>query len=313
MKLWLAQVVLQLFLALGLSPFVSGFIRKLKAVLQNRRGPSLWQPYHDLFKWVRKGTVVSQQASWLFRATPYVSFLTALMVSLMVPMVTAVVPLSYFGGVLAVVYLLALARFFVALAALDTASAFGGMGSSREMTVSALAEPAMMLSIFTVALTAGSTNLSFMVQAALQHQERFLSPSHILALAAMFIVLIAETGRLPVDNPATHLELTMIHEAMILEYSGHYLALVEWGTALKQLVLMSLLVNIFFPVGIGGALTARTVTVGLTAYVVKLLLLACVVALVETSNAKLRLFRVPELLSIGFILAALALASSFIF
>ena len=133
MKLWLAQVVLQLFLALGLSPFVSGFIRKLKAVLQNRRGPSLWQPYHDLFKWVRKGTVVSQQASWLFRATPYVSFLTALMVSLMVPMVTAVVPLSYFGGVLAVVYLLALARFFVALAALDTASAFGGMGSSREM------------------------------------------------------------------------------------------------------------------------------------------------------------------------------------
>ena len=200
MKLWLAQVVLQLFLALGLSPFVSGFIRKLKAVLQNRRGPSLWQPYHDLFKWVRKGTVVSQQASWLFRATPYVSFLTALMVSLMVPMVTAVVPLSYFGGVLAVVYLLALARFFVALAALDTASAFGGMGSSREMTVSALAEPAMMLSIFTVALTAGSTNLSFMVQAALQHQERFLSPSHILALAAMFIVLIAETGRLPVEQ-----------------------------------------------------------------------------------------------------------------
>src|SRR5437773_6292469 len=275
MKLWLAQVVLQLFLALGLSPFVSGFIRKLKAVLQNRRGPSLWQPYHDLFKWVRKGTVVSQQASWLFRATPYVSFLTALMVSLMVPMVTAVVPLSYFGGVLAVVYLLALARFFVALAALDTASAFGGMGSSREMTVSALAEPAMMLSVFTVALTAGSTNLSFMVQAALQHQERFLSPSHILALAAMFIVLIAETGRLPVDNPATHLELTMIHEAMILEYSGHYLALIEWGAALKQLVLITLLINTFFPFGLSPDWNVPGIAIGLGFYLMKLLIICC--------------------------------------
>jgi len=313
MKSWLLQAALQMVLALLLSPLVSGFIRKLKANLQNRRGPGLLQPYHDLFKLIRKGTVVSEHASWLFRVTPYIAFLAALMVSLMIPMVTALVPLSFFGGVLAVVYLLALGRFFVALAALDTASAFGGMGSSREMTISAIAEPAMMLSIFTVAITAGSTNLGWMVQAALQHQERFLSPSHILAFVAMFIVLIAETGRLPVDNPATHLELTMIHEAMILEYSGHYLALIEWGAALKQLVLMTLLVNIFFPIGVGARFSLASVVVGLAAYLGKLFLLASVVALVETSNAKLRLFRVPDFLAVGFILAALALASTFIF
>ena len=306
-------ILLQMVLALALAPLVNGFIRKCKALLQNRRGPGLLQPYHDLFKLLRKGTVVSRHASWIFRVTPYISFLTALMVALMIPMITTVVPLSLFGGVIAVIYLLALGRFFVALAALDTASAFGGMGSSREMTVAAIAEPAMMLSIFSVAITAGSTNLSQVVQSTLQHQELFLSPAHILAFAAMFIVLIAETGRIPVDNPATHLELTMIHEAMILEYSGHYLALIEWGVALKQLVLMTLLVNIFFPVGVGGTFTAASLATGLAAFLAKLLLLALAVVLVETSNAKLRLFRVPELLSVAFILALLALASPFIF
>ena len=309
----LFQVLLQLVLALLLAPFLNGLIRKCKALLQNRRGPGLWQPYHDLFKLLRKGTVVSEHASWIFRVTPYISFLTALMVSLMIPMITTAVPLSLFGGVIAVIYLLALGRFFLALAALDTASAFGGMGSSREMTVAAIAEPAMMLSIFSVAITAGSTNLSQVVQSTLQHQEQFLSPAHILAFAAMFIVLIAETGRIPVDNPATHLELTMIHEAMILEYSGHYLALIEWGVALKQLVLMTLLVNIFFPVGVGSIFTAASLAKGLIAFLAKLLLLALAVVLVETSNAKLRLFRVPELLSVAFILALLALASPFIF
>ena len=171
----------------------------------------------------------------------------------------------------------------------------------------------MMLSIFSVAITAGSTNLSQVVQATLQHQEQFLNPGHILAFAAMFIVLIAETGRIPVDNPATHLELTMIHEAMLLEYSGHYLALIEWAVALKQLVLMTLLVNIFFPVGVGSGFTAASLATGLIAFLAKLLLLALAVVLVETSNAKLRLFRVPELLSVAFILALLALASPFIF
>jgi formate hydrogenlyase subunit 4 len=309
----LVQVLLQMALALVLAPLVSGFIRKCKALLQNRRGPGLLQPYFDLFKLLRKGTVVSQHASWIFRVTPYVSFLTALMVALMIPMITTAVPLSLFGGVIAVIYLLALGRFFVALAALDTASAFGGMGSSREMTVAAIAEPAMMLSIFSVAITAGSTNLSQVVQSTLQHQEQFLSPAHILAFAAMFIVLIAETGRIPVDNPATHLELTMIHEAMVLEYSGRYLALIEWAASIKQLVLMALLANLFFPLGLATEVTATTVALGLIWLVVKLLVLAGAVVLVEFTNAKLRLFRVPDLLSTAFILATLALVSTFLF
>ena len=171
----------------------------------------------------------------------------------------------------------------------------------------------MMLAIFTVALGANSTNLSEMAKVAVGQSWRFLSPSQMLAFAALFIVLIAETGRIPVDNPATHLELTMIHEAMLLEYSGPYLALIEWGASIKQLVLMTLLVNTFFPFGLSSDWTAQTVGVGLLFYLAKLLLLACLIVLVETSNAKLRLFRVPELLMVAFILGALALISTFLF
>ena len=168
----------------------------------------------------------------------------------MVPMVAADTPLGLFGGVLAVVYLLGLGRFFLALGGLDTGSSFGGLGSSREMTISALAEPTLMLAVFTVAIGAGSTSLAEIASAAIGQQWRFLAPSQMLAFAALFLVLIAETGRIPVDNPATHLELTMIHEAMILEYSGPYLALIEWGASIKQLLLMTLLINVFWPFGL---------------------------------------------------------------
>jgi formate hydrogenlyase subunit 4 len=209
--------------------------------------------------------------------------------------------------------LLALGRFFLALGGLDPASAFGGMGSSREMTLAAIAEPALMLAVFTVAITAGSTNLSEMLHAAQGPTWKLLNPAHVLAFAALFIVLLAETGRIPVDNPATHLELTMIHEAMILEYSGRYLALIEWSASIKQLVLMGLLANIFFPVGIATQLTVPAVSLSAVWFAAKLLALAAAVVLVETTNAKLRLFRVPDLLSAAFILAALALLSTFLF
>ena len=214
---------------------------------------------------------------------------------------------------LALVGLLALGRFFLALGGLDPASAFGGMGSSREMTIAAIAEPAMMLAIFTLAIAAGSTNLSQIVMASQEPGWKFLDPSHALAFTAMFIVLLAETGRLPVDNPATHLELTMIHEAMLLEYSGRYLALIEWGASIKQLVLMALLANIFFPIGLAAETTPLIFALGLLWLTAKLLVLAGAVVLVETCNAKLRLFRVPDLLSAAFILAMLALVSSFLF
>jgi formate hydrogenlyase subunit 4 len=189
----------------------------------------------------------------------------------------------------------------------------GAVGGGREMTISAIAEPAMMLAIFTVALGANSTNLSEMAKIAVTQSWRFLAPSQMLAFAALLVVLIAETGRIPVDNPATHLELTMIHEAMVLEYSGPYLALIEWGASIKQLVLMTLLVNTFFPFGLSSDWTVRSVGVGLVFYLAKLLLLACIIVLVETTNAKLRLFRVPELLMVAFILGALALISTFLF
>ncbi|MDO8542415.1 MAG: NADH-quinone oxidoreductase subunit H [Opitutaceae bacterium] len=306
-------LALQTLLLLGLSPLVTGAIRLGKARLQNRRGPPLWQPYADLAKFLRKDMVVSEHASWIFSVAPYIVFVTALLAGLMVPMVSVAAPLSLFGGALALVGLLALGRFFLALGGLDPASAFGGMGSSREMTIAAIAEPAMMLAIFTVALAAGSTDLTRIVQTTLEPAWGLANPMHVLAFAALFIVLLAETGRIPIDNPATHLELTMIHEAMLLEYSGRQLALMEWGASIKQLVLMTLLVNIFFPAGIATEITPTALGAGLLAYAAKLLLLSTAIVLVETTNAKLRLFRVPDLLSIAFAVALLALFSTFLF
>lgn len=302
-----------LALVLLLSPLITGFNRVLKARVQTRRGPSLIQPYRDLYKLLRKGMVIPDTASWIFAATPFVLFVTTLLASLLIPTISAQAPLSLFGGVLAVVYLLALGRFFLALGGLDTGSSFGGLGSSREMTLSAIAEPALMLAVFTVAIGAGSTNLSTVAQSALGQSWRFLAPSQMLAFAALFIVLLAETGRIPVDNPATHLELTMIHEAMILEYSGPYLALIEWAAAIKQLVLMTILVNVFFPFGLAMDWSVGAVVFSLALFILKLLLLSVVVAVVEVTNAKMRLFRVPELLAIAFVLSALALVSTFLF
>jgi formate hydrogenlyase subunit 4 len=313
MKQLAVASLLQLAVLLAVAPLASGVIKTLKARMQTRRGPGILQPYRDLFKLWRKNMVVPDSASWIFAVAPYVVFLTAAAVGLMIPMIAWEAPLGLFGGVLAIIYLLGLGRFFLALAGLDAGTAFGGMGSSREMTISALAEPAMMLAVFTVAIAAGSTSLTEVARSAAGQSWRFLAPSQILAFSALFIVLIAETGRIPVDNPATHLELTMIHEAMILEYSGRYLALIEWGASIKQLVLMTLLVNVFFPFGLSASWRAPALAIALGVYLLKLLALGALIVLVETTNAKLRLFRVPELLAVAFILGALALISSFLF
>jgi formate hydrogenlyase subunit 4 len=313
MNLDLISVVVQTALLLVLAPLVSGCIKNWKAKLQNRHGPRIWQPYLDIAKFLRKDMVISEHASWVFRATPYVVFLSSLLVGLMLPMLTVAAPLRWFGGALAVIGLLALGRFFLALGGLDPASAFGGMGSSREMTIAAIAEPALMLAIFTVAISAGSTDLSRIVAAGQGAGWKLLTPAHLMAFAALFIVLLAETGRIPVDNPATHLELTMIHEAMLLEYSGRYLAFMEWGAAIKQLVLMTLLVNVFLPLGLAANGSPGGLAVALALFVGKILALSVAVVVVETVNAKLRLFRVPDLLSAAFVLAALALLSTFLF
>src|SRR5207249_3838792 len=299
-------VVAQTMVLLALSPFIVGLIRKVKARLQCRRGASVFQPYADLAKLFKKQPVVSTTTSWIFTATPYILFASTLAAGLLVPVFVSQTPLNFAGNIIALVYLLALGTFFLMLAGLDAGSAFGGMGSSREAIVASLTEPAAILSIFAIALTTGSTNLSTIVHktALLQGIDTAPSP-HLMALAALFIVTIAETGRVPVDNPATHLELTMIHEAMILEYSGRYLALVEWASGIRLLVFLTLIVNVFAPWGIATTLTPVALSVGLAVYILKVAAVAAVIGVIESMFAKLRLFRVTDLLGVAFILALL--------
>jgi len=306
-------VAAQVIVLLTVSPILVGLIRKVKARLQCRQGASIFQPYSDLAKLFRKQPVVSSTTSWIFTATPYILFASTLAAGLLVPTFTSQTPLNIAGGVILLVYLLALGTFFLILAGLDAGSAFGGMGSSREAIVASLTEPAMILSIFAVALTAGSTNISTIVHKTALLEGIVTDPvPHLLALAALCIVAIAETGRVPIDNPATHLELTMIHEAMVLEYSGRYLAFIEWAAALKLVVFLSLIVNVFAPWGIATTLTPAAIGIGLVVYILKIAGLAVLIGILESMIAKLRLFRVPELLGAAFILALLGVVFFYI-
>jgi formate hydrogenlyase subunit 4 len=303
-------ILAQTLLAVALAPIVTGGIRWLKARLQGRRGAAPWQPYLELRKLLGKETVVSHTASWVFHAAPFVVFGTSVLAASLVPLVVAPPHTAVPGDLFALVYLLLLGTFFLALAGLDTGSPFGGMGSSREMTVVALTEPTIAIAVAALALHAGSTGFSRIVGETIAEPTNALGPGHLLGFAALFVAMLAETGRLPVDNPSTHLELTMIHEAMVLEYSGPYLALVEWGAALKLLVFFALGANLFMPWGIALSLTPRDLATGLAAFAAKMIVLAAAVAVLETRVAKLRLFRVPELLSASFLLALLAFVAT---
>jgi len=304
-------VVLQSAGLLAVAPLLKTLIKKMKARLQNRQAPPLLQGYYDLAKLLGKESVRSETATWVYVAGPRVYFAAAIAATTLVPVLAAWAPLEAAGGILLLVGTLALGRFALAIAALDTGSPFGGMGASRDMTIAALAEPALMLGLFTSALASGSLNLGVLVRVLL-HQGPSFHPSDFLAFAGLFIILIAETGRIPVDNPATHLELTMIHEAMVLEYAGPDLALVEWASAVKELLYMTLLVDLFMPVGIATALTPAALAVSALAWAGKIVAIATAVTLAESTNAKLRLFRVPELVSISLGLAFLALAIRFL-
>lgn len=305
----IAISISQIIIILALAPLLSGIIKKIKAFFQIRKGPSIFQPYYDIAKLLRKDSVVSENVSWIFHAAPVISFAAVLTAGLIVPVFISELPFSFAGDLIAVVYLFALARFFTALASLDAGSSFGGMGGSREMFVASMVEPALMLSIFAVALNVGSTNLSLISQTVSAMGLSAVSPYHLLAFVALFIIAIAETGRIPVDNPATHLELTMIHEAMILEYSGKQLAIVELGAMVKQLLVFSLLANIFFPWGIAKEISAAGIAVALLVFLIKIVVLGALIAMVETSTAKWRLFRLPDLLSISLMLSFLSLVS----
>ena len=295
-----------LVVALG-APLLVGVLRTLKARLVGRRGPRPWQPYADLRKLLGKEAVVSTTASWVFRATPFVLVATILVSALIVPVLVARPPLAFAGNIILLVYLFMLATFFLALAGLDAGSAFGGMGASREVAVAALAEPTIIVAVLALALRADTIDLGRIVERFGREPWLAANPAHLLAFAAFFIVMLAETGRLPVDNPATHLELTMIHEAMVLEYSGRYLALVEWAAAMKFFLFMTLLANLFVPWGLASSAGPGSILLGLTALGGKLAVLTVAVAVLETSVAKLRLFRVPELLAGSFALAFLSL------
>ena len=307
----LLAVVAQTALLALLAPAVVGYVRLAKARLQGRRGAGMLQPYRELRKTFGKGMVIAETASWIFHLAPFAIVGATIAAASLVPVVSVTQPADQLGDLFALTALLMLGTFFLALGGLDPGTAFGGMGSSREMTVAALTEPTLAVAILALALTTGSTSLGVIAGSVLKMPAYAIGPGHALAFAAFLIAMIAETGRLPVDNPATHLELTMIHEAMILEYSGPYLAWIEWAAAFRLTVLLTLAANLFVPWGMAATLAPAAIVIGLVAIVIKLGVLGLLLAVLETRVAKLRLFRVPELLALSFTLALLAATSSF--
>jgi formate hydrogenlyase subunit 4 len=301
---WLTQLA-QAVLVLALAPLLSGVTRKIRARLLRRQGPPVLQPYRDLMKLTRKEAVIADNASWLFRVAPYLIFGTTWAAAALVPTFATGLALSASADIIVIVALLGTARFLLALAGLDVGTSFGGIGSSREVLFASLAEPAMLMAVFTLSSFAGSTELSS-ISAYMQTSGAGINISLALALVALIIVAIAENGRIPVDNPATHLELTMVHEAMILEYSGRHLAVIELAAAVKLLLYLSLIACVFTPWGtaIAGAGLAHY-AIGLAAYLLKLAALGFLLVVFETAIAKMRVFRVPEFLGIALMLGLL--------
>lgn len=297
---------LQMLLVLVLSPLLTGFVRKTKARLQRRAGPPLLQPYRDLVRLLRKEVVLAESASWLFRVIPYIVFAGIWVAASLVPTFRGGLLFSWSADLIAIIALLGSARFFLALAGLDVGTAFGGIGSSREVMIASLAEPAMLMIVFTLALIAGSTQLTTMAAFMLSSGVG-LRVSLGLALIALIIVAIAENARIPVDNPATHLELTMVHEAMVLEYSGRHLALIDLASELKLLLYVSLIACLFVPWGIASPpATPQALAIGIGSYAAKLAVGGFLLAVFETAIAKMRVFRVPQFIGAALMLGLLA-------
>jgi formate hydrogenlyase subunit 4 len=301
----------QMALVLALAPLLTGLVRKVKARLNRRRGPPLVQPYRDLAKLLGKEAVLADNASWLFRATPYLVFATTWVAAALVPTFAAGLLFSWSADLIAIIALLASARFFLALAGMEIGTSFGGIGASREVMIASLAEPAMIMVVFTLALVAGSTQLSTVAETLAAGVGLRVSLG--LALFALVMVAIAENARIPIDNPATHLELTMVHEAMVLEYSGRHLAVIELAAALKLLLYLSLIASVFLPwsVAPAGAGLAALAT-GLLLYVGKLAAGGALLGFFETTIAKMRVFRVPDFLGAGLMLGILAMLLLFV-
>ncbi|MGE5110702.1 MAG: respiratory chain complex I subunit 1 family protein [Acidobacteriaceae bacterium] len=303
----IALGVLQALLLLLIAPLLRGVISRLKARIQNRHGASVLRPYQDLRKLLRKEDLVSPTSSAVFRFAPVVVLVATIVATFFVPVLESSAILSISGDFVLLVYFLALARFFLMLGGLDGGSSFGGMGASREALVSTLAEAPLLLGLSALAIFARTTSISGVTQWTAQQGATQFTAVQALALVAMVLVAIAETGRIPVDNPTTHLELTMIHEAMVLEYSGPSLAFIELASALKLTLISTLLISLFVPWGIATDLSLTAIVLGLLVFVVKTLAVAAGIALIESGVAKLRMYLVPDFLGVSLALSLLAM------
>ena len=302
--------VLQIAVLLLVAPLFTGWVKMLKCWFQGRTSPSLFQPFRDIRKLFAKDVSLAENASWIFRFTPYLVFGVSVLAGGIIPILSRDLPLSATADVIALVALFAIARFFTALAGMDIGTAFGGMGSSREMTIASLAEPAMLMAVFAVSLVGKSTSLS-QISSVIAQGHSLLRPSLVFALLAFILITLAETGRVPVDNPATHLELTMIHEAMILEYSGRHLALIEWAGMMKLFLFVALGIASFFPWGTAPHGDPAALAVAMLALLLKLGAVGIGLVLIETVLAKMRIFRITEFLGSAFLFATIGMMSYF--
>lgn len=302
------ETLVQLGLGLVGSLFLAGWIKKFKARMQHRKGPAFWQPWFDLRKLWSKNMVISDTTSWLFKIPPYLEFGIALLLLLVVPGPFLLSSGINFGiDLIFILYLWVLARFFTALAGLDAGSAFGGMGSSREITIAAMVEPGLLLVLFLLGYKASSLNLNEIFNWAAADSGWFFSPLYLLMAGSYVMLMIAETGRIPVDNPDTHLELTMIHEGMILEYSGPFLALINWAVWIRQYIFYAIFVNVFLPAVPLAYPSGVEIVVSMMLFFGKIALVGLVIGLIESALAKMRLLRVPQLLWGAFVLGLMSL------
>jgi formate hydrogenlyase subunit 4 len=304
-------IILQTVLFISLAPLLAGFIKAIKCKLQNRKGPPIYQPYRDLRKLFGKELLIPNTASWIFHVTPYLVLSIMVLAASITPFLFITPTNLAIADAIALIGIFALARFFLALAGMDIGTTFGGMGSSREMLIGAIAEPALLMAFFTLAMITSSTNFTVMIPNLLS-QNLWITPSLIFSALGFALVAIAETGHIPIDNPETHLELTMIHEAMILEYSGYYLALIEWASQIKLMIYAVLFINLFFPWGISLELNFMSLLFSVFTLFIKLVVLCVILAIAETNLAKLRLFRAPYLLNIAFLFCLLGMLNHII-
>lgn len=306
--------VLQSTVVLALSPLYSGALARAEAVVASKRGPSVLQPYRDLAKWLRKSSAVSDQASWVFRGAPFVAFACYLTVSAIVPIITnEPLPLAFLADLIGGAFVLTLASFVLSLAGLDTASPLGGLGASRASWIGSLAEPALILVFFTVGAVSASDNPYLMNHAVANSPYVLVLPTHLLGTVAFFLLVLVENGRIPIDSPTGSIEISMIEEGRVLEYSGRRYALVKWGSWMKLFVLSTIFMNVFvLPWGLGDAKSISSGLLAVIALLAKLAVCGLVIVIIDTSFAKLRFFRIAEFLGASFLLALVGIATSYV-